>query len=433
MGNNNKLYFVNSIYHDDTEGENGLYYVTLLGTENHEEDNRYDGMNSLVLALKKEELQYDHRGGDIREGWYVKYFPNYNQWGLKFSYGGSNSYAKEQIALNNNLRSELQQLSSSFSDDISSSEIDRLLYKSQVISYHVNVGHGNCSIILIKSNNCRPQIWMVDCSVHEIHFQKTDGLNPMKNLDDCLNAIANETGADGKRLHIDRFFLTHMHYDHYNGMMYLMDKKLIDKKTVFYINLHYQMASKTMNNILAKMKKDKMKKIVEPLVSNGKLVFQILHPESHITRTRTSNKKITPHRVVKKVNNSSTVIRFYLGRQSMVFTGDIEQEGLKTMSNYLPFSIMCRTDYYVVPHHGSINGHLLNCKNSLYPFRYGCFCFLRSAIIMGRDGAYNGIFSQKVINDFVNRATLYTTDSNYNGKPTSYIKIDWQTNYVDCV
>ncbi|MBL8026035.1 MAG: hypothetical protein JNL74_06475, partial [Fibrobacteres bacterium] len=33
-------------------------------------------------------------------------------------------------------------------------------------SYHVNVGHGNCSILVVKNNN-QYQLWMVDCSNHD--------------------------------------------------------------------------------------------------------------------------------------------------------------------------------------------------------------------------------------------------------------------------
>ena len=34
----------------------------------------------------------------------------------------------------------------------------------QVISYHVNVGHGNCSFILIEAKSCY-RLWLVDCSI----------------------------------------------------------------------------------------------------------------------------------------------------------------------------------------------------------------------------------------------------------------------------
>ena len=44
----------------------------------------------------------------------------------------------------------------------------------------------------------------------------------------------------------------------------------------------------------------------------------------------------------------------------MVFTGDIEQDGIKEMASYMPYAPFCLTDIYAISHHGSETGHPLN-------------------------------------------------------------------------
>ena len=77
-------------------------------------------------------------------------------------------------------------------------------------------------------------------------------------------------------------------------------------------------------------------------------------------------------------------------------------------------------DYYCISHHGSINGHLWNCKlmNGLIPLTK---CIdSKMQILMGRDTAYRGIYSRQVLGDFDNAQVVE--------KANTYIKIDWSKN-----
>lgn len=423
-----KLYFVDSI-HRSIEPEVNLVDVTLIPTEAGEclaENGDGEEHYPIVVTLQPSQLQYDTRGGDIQEGWYVYYNDQPKQRQLFFTYANHTVYAQREIKRNDTLRSDLLNLSASFRDNLSQDELDILLYRSEVTSYHVNVGHGNCSLILIRSE-LGYQLWMVDCSIQE-------GINKVvryqyhkKELEATLADIAATLDISVDDLRIHRFFLTHMHYDHYNGMMYLIRNGLINAETICYLNLYYQMASKKLNNILEAMKNGNVIKIVEPLMANGKDVFQILHPECHITRSLATSKGVAHYRVVKNVNNSSIVVRMNLGVRSMTFTGDIEQDGYREMSKCISYPPICFTDYYAVSHHGSLNGHPPYNKAMVTPFFSRNY--LSAAVLMGRDGAYYGIFSNYVINELRSFTRLYTTSDN-NGKLISAIKIYWQRGSV---
>ena len=433
-----KLYFVDSI-HISTEPEVNLLGVEMepevavslivLGEDERERENE-DNAPIMVLLLRSQ-LQYDRRGGDIREGWYVYYNDTPREGELYFSYASNTNPAQEQIHLNDDLRRQLLAASNGFIDSISDIDIQKLLYKSEVYSYHVNVGHGNCSLILIK-NDVGSQIWMIDCSIHEKHNKEVSYANHQAALDACMNQIAHDAEIDVQQMHIDRFFLTHMHYDHYNGMKYLIDKGYINPNTICYVNLKYQMASKNLNAILQRMVNRGINRIVEPLTSNSNPVIQILYPEITIcrsTKSATSGKC----RIEKNVNNSSSVIRFNLGKHSMVCPGDIEQDGLKAMASYLPYPPYSFADIYAVSHHGSLNGHPVNMPKLAHPFLWKRKQAPWYTIIMGRDGAYNGIFSTKVIRDFSTVSHLISTDIRATRRNLLFVMIDWQSGKVTYV
>ena len=116
-----------------------------------------------------------------------------------------------------------------------------------------------------------------------------------------------------------------------------------------------------------------------------------------------------------------------LGVRSMTFTGDIEQDGYREMSKCISYPPICFTDYYAVSHHGSLNGHPPYNKAMVTPFFSRNY--LSAAVLMGRDGAYYGIFSNYVINELRSFTRLYTTSDN-NGKLISAIKIYWQRGSV---
>ena len=98
-----------------------------------------------------------------------------------------------------------------------------------VKSYHVNVGHGNCSLIL-SVYGTEYDLWMVDCSSYD-YLKRRDY---SQNLYHCLADIASLLNVNLSSLRISRFMLTHTHFDHYNGLRYLVKHGLVDDKTLVY-------------------------------------------------------------------------------------------------------------------------------------------------------------------------------------------------------
>ncbi len=381
------LYFVESIF-TPREGDNSV--VTLLPAESEE--------MAITQSFTPEQLQvYNHRGS-IREGWYVYYNESSN---TPFGYGNLSTYARRQFRNYYELRESLS------ANLIDSEGEDAMVPKaflnentpSQVTSYHVNVGHGNCSFILIEAGMFY-QLWLVDCSV----VDKTNHWKSYQtNIDECLKAIRQKLGLQEKQqLHIDRFFLTHAHHDHYSGVEYLVKSHLIDNRTICYVNLYYQMATKAYNRMLTTLKNTGVR-IIEPISGNSINGIQFLHPECRLYRSKATVKGFTGrHRIVgTPINNSSVVLMLSFGGHSMVFTGDLEQKGFENMSGAgTCSSYLYEADYYVVSHHGSMNGHpAMACKNPLQPKPTPLFCATNRAlraILMGRDGAYPGIYSPVV-------------------------------------
>ena len=429
-----KLFFVDSIYFSSEDAENagneGIeseVIVSLIAVGEAERERENEDNAPIMVSLQRSQLQYDPRGGDIREGWYVFFNDKPRQGELYFSYASRTKLAQEQIRLNDDLRSQLRTASNGFSDIISDDDVQKLLYSSEVRSYHVNVGHGNCSLILIKNvSGC--QIWMIDCSIHERQNKKVRYENHQAALDKCMQQIVKDSNMNAQKLHIDRFFLTHMHYDHYNGMKYLIDRGYMDQNTICYINLKYQMASKNMNAILQRMANKGIHKIVEPLTVNSSPAIQILYPERPICRS--TGTAIGDCRIEKNVNNSSSVIRFNLGKHTLVCPGDVEQNGLKAMSAYLPYPPYCYADIYVVSHHGSFNGHPSFKPVLVPPFMRKGKYMPYYTLFMGRDGAYNGIYSTKVKNFFSQISWPILTDMSATGRSLSFVMIDWQNGNV---
>lgn len=80
---------------------------------------------------------------------------------------------------------------------------------STLYTYHVNVGHGNHTLIVFQSNN-NTHIWMVDCSDFDyIQHRKYNS-----NIDKCINHVKQKFHLNSS-IHIDVVMLTHPHYDHF--------------------------------------------------------------------------------------------------------------------------------------------------------------------------------------------------------------------------
>lgn len=273
-----------------------------------------------------------------------------------------------------------------------------------VRSFHINVGHGNCSIIIFKESEDY-EAWMVDCSVKEI---KTSH-NYLSNLKKCFDYLKREYNIT----RISKLLITHPHYDHINGIHYLINRSMIDSETEVWFDLNLPWNSKTCINLLSRLMHINVK-FVNPIVSNSTSNIRILYPETSYNAITSIPKK--------HLNNASVVYQISFNGISMVFPGDIELEGwnLVKCSPYLDSST-----YYCISHHGSINGHIRNiCMNKASISSVAdCIKSSEKQILMGKNGIFSGIFSRKVLADFA--GTLERTD-----QVSSYIELDWMSGII---
>lgn len=411
------LYFVNSIYKPI---ESKTVWVTLFPTDLDNEQ------KPTVIEIDRGLLMMGNHKGEIREGWFVYY----DQEGpFLFNYGNLSYYARKQFRRFNELR---EQLTQRYIDEETVTALIPTQFNNPrgvcVTSYHVNVGHGNCSIVLIQANGLY-NIWMVDCSVKDM----SNWNNHTDNLQVCINDIAKKLQLkDHAKLHIDRFFLTHTHYDHFNGMEFLIDNGQIDSNTLCYMNLYYHWAGKTYLEVLTKLKNANVK-FVEPVSSNNNGILSFIHPECRLYRSNaTIVSPPSQFRVVNSpVNDSSAVIVISIGGRSMVFMGDLEQNGFKSMTCATTCSpALFNSNYYTISHHGSINGHpTMPCMNPIQPVSITLDCVsndLVKAILMGRDGAFPGIYSFAVVNYWSGAPNrLEITE-----KASHYLELSWGSGTV---
>ena len=88
------------------------------------------------------------------------------------------------------------------------------------------------------------------------------------------------------------------------------------------------------------------------------------------------------------------------------------------------------THYYVVSHHGSLNGHpdvMCMSKGAPNPKPLTCVSQnVKKAILMGRNGAYRGIYSQRVIDYWGNAMGVLE----YTENALHYLVLDWENDKV---
>jgi hypothetical protein len=420
----NKLFFVDSILHLT---DNDDVHVSLFETEPDSET------GFITVSVNRDQLGMRNHKGTIKEGWYVYYNSEDSQ--IPFAYGNLAPFARRQFNEFKTIQSQL------IEKIVSVEESDSSLYfniekshTNNVVSYHVNVGHGNCSLILIQDKDAY-EIWMVDCSLRD----KTNWHNPciINNLDDCFLTIKQQLDIrDSEHLHISRFFLTHPHYDHYNGITYLIDNEYIDSETLFYVNLFYHVASPAYLKVLNELNAMNVR-FIEPVSHNSTNAIKFLYPDCRTYRSdHTAINKPANYQIVKSpLNNSSSVIMFNIAHRTMVFPGDLEQDGFVIMPNKKtcnPF--LCNVDYYIISHHGSLNGHPFNdykCPKQSY-FLPSCnIRKLCKAILMGRDKAYSGIYNQTVENFWSNcPCELVYTEHDPSGNKVKFVELDWSNGTV---
>lgn len=280
----------------------------------------------------------------------------------------------------------------------------------ELYSYHVNIGHGNHSLIVFKTEN-DVHIWMVDCSERSQRHRD--------NIDNCLTYIKKRFHLESPK--IDVVMLTHPHYDHFSGIRYYIeDKQMIDKNTLFYINTRYNIIKHNFNNLLSKIHSIQSK-IIVPIIGNSNTNINILYPDNIDKSLKLS------------YNNMSSVYNIRFDNTSYcIFPGDLEKEGwaLLNVDKYCKYFADVRL--YAISHHGSINGHLREVKSEFpsgcpkRPNKYKLIHEIVSSkaipVLMGKDGAYKGIYSRKVLNDFKGRILYSEKDGACN--PISFLEID---------
>jgi hypothetical protein len=116
-----------------------------------------------------------------------------------------------------------------------------------------------------------------------------------------------------------------------------------------------------------------------------------------------------------------------LNNKHILFTGDLETKKWDII-HFCP-KFLRHTDYYVISHHGSLNGHVRNICPVLRHISNLSDCVHQNStqILMGRNGAFNGIYSQQVINDFNN---LIYSEKDNNGNIKEFVEIEWGTNNI---
>lgn len=195
------LFYVDSIHYPETQGNdrmaanNAIVQVSLLDVNKREEP------NDTVISVPIAQLSFEN-GRKITDNNFVYYSANKQK---PFENGNKDPRALELINRSSKLRKELRE--KSLNRPIELSRVDTFI-KSGITSYHINVGHGNCTVILIE-DGISYRIWMVDCGT--TYYVRGPHL---ENIDDCFEHIAKRRGVTKDKLFISLFMLTHLHSDH---------------------------------------------------------------------------------------------------------------------------------------------------------------------------------------------------------------------------
>lgn len=406
---NDNIYFVERIERTPEEKNEVLFWKIpeVQKDSNISEDDGWEDIEFITKSVP-DELIFDYKSplkNSIREGSFI--YANDSKSSLFFNNANGDNIARRQIIYNNLLRSlGIKKYLGTQNDGI---KFINPLTVDEVYSYHVYVGHGNCSLVVYKIKG-KVYIWMIDCSVYDF-LQKR---NYSSNLKSCIDFIKEKFQLE--EFHIDYFFLTHPHFDHFNGIKYLINHSYLNN-TELWMNLYFSWPQPQYNEILALLNNNG-NLFREPIISNSQKNISILYPKDNIER----QSKIKPSG--KKINNSSTVYHFGFNKKSIVFPGDLETEGWDETIECYPYLKEC--SYYCISHHGSLNGHRRNiCQmgESISTIKH-CIPNVKYALLMGRDNAFSGIYNPKVISDFGSK--LIKIEALKGNELNNFVELNWQ-------
>lgn len=411
------LYFVEDIQY--VANEANLAEVALL----HANDE--NGSDAIIVQVPSNQLQYFNSRGvsiPVAENNYVYYTPKQQN---IFANGNLSTFARRMRALASRYKKQIDENNANTVEEFENARNFEFDPNMIVRTYHVNIGHGNCSLILTSLGSFY-HLWMVDCSTND----NLSKYNYSANLEDCLSQIAALLQVDKATLRIDCFMLTHTHYDHYSGLEYLFTQKYVDNRTLFYANTNYGCVSHTWVRVLRLLATNGCK-VIQPIRNNQRTVRRILYPI--VPQVCKKSMCISgTEMIVPKVNNSSVVYCLEIADKMMILPGDLEQAGLNDMVTGNSCSPEYnKSNYYCVSHHASDTGHVnVQCTGTkVCPKVLTCVrCNLLYAIIMGRDHAFSGIYSPQVIKAF-GKSVIYSEKDNA-GKPIQFFELDWITDKV---
>lgn len=412
MLHSENLYFLHEIItptEESREVYGNVYQLALTRVEN---DDIYSDSNNL-FALSEHIHSENDAGISVDSfqkytGIYEGCFVSKNESGIWVN-ANRHPIAKSLILKSNNLRGKLKK----YVVPPVRTRDDTIF---DVCTYHVNIGHGNTSLIVFKQcGECH--IWMIDCSCYDYILHK----NFIKNLNECFLYIMDKYGLS--KISIEKLLITHMHFDHVSAVERMIDEGKLEDGAEIWINTSCTSPSKANIRILDKIHKSyggcrkSCYRIVEPIVMNGTDKIEVLYPEVSVTGTNMATDFRAPG---GRFNNSSVVYDIHLEDKSMVFPGDIEKDGWDVISSCFPN--MNKATYYCVSHHGSITGHIRSkCSHGLEINNVSMCCgFIRKAILMGRRNAYPGIYSQNVLDDFADKLCIVENAEHF-------VELDWYT------
>lgn len=380
--NNSTIYFINEKFVDEEEN----VYIELIDVS--------DGNENTSLLIN----QRDHSYIRFSEGKFV-YMVN-----ERFYKAGANSYVKSLVARDVYNRKEI--LNSYIEPGINSAEdIDN------VWSYHINVGCANFSVIVYKQHE-KYHIWVVDASVIETRTW----INYHRNIEKCFEYISSKFKISKCNLFIEKFMLTHSHYDHFSGFEYLVDQGFINRNTEVWINGYYSWPYPAYSSMLGRITSLGIR-CVQPIAGNSTRNVKVLYPNVAVSRTPIA----VPHVIEANPNNSSAVYQICLGGKSMVFPGDLETKGWDQFLTCYPN--LNNSSFYCISHHGSENGHIGNiCLYRTIHNISDCCTNIGTCILMGRDGAYPGMYAASVLSDF--GVKIVQTEGNH------FLELEWNSGTV---